>query len=169
MNDEPTIFLDRDGIINKKRNDYVKNINEFEFLPNVFEAIKKINELGFKIIIITNQSVVNRQIISEEELKGIHKYMMNEFKEKSCEISKIYYCPHKPNENCNCRKPNVGMIQQAVKDLDIDLSNSLLIGDSDSDIEAAKKMKIKSIKMKTNGSLIELIDNIKQMFFKETK
>ena len=169
MKDEPTIFLDRDGIINKKRNDYVKNINEFEFLPNIFEAIKKINELGFKIIIITNQSVVNRQIISEEELKGIHKYMMNEFKEKSCEISKIYYCPHKPNENCDCRKPNVGMIQQAVKDLDIDLSNSLLIGDSDSDIEAAEKMKIKSIKMKTNGSLSELIDNIKQMFFKETK
>lgn len=169
MNIKPVVFLDRDGIINKKRNDYVKNIKEFEFLPNVFEAIKRMNDLGFKIIIITNQSVVNRQIISEEELEGIHKHMMNEFKEKSCEILKIYYCPHRPNENCNCRKPNVGMIQQAVKDLDIDLSNSLLIGDSDSDIEAAKKMKIKSIKMKTNQSLIELIDNIKQMFFKETK
>lgn len=84
----------------------------------------------------------------------------------SCKISKIYYCPHHPDENCDCRKPKTGMIKQAVKDFKIDLSNALLIGDSDSDIQAANSMKIKSIKIKTNGKLNELIKDIEHIFFK---
>ena len=87
----PILFLDRDGVINKKRNDYVKNINEFEFLPNVLTALKKLNHLGVSIIIITNQSVINRKIISEKQLKKIHEYMLKIMKENSCEITKIYY------------------------------------------------------------------------------
>lgn len=159
------LFLDRDGVINKKRADYVKNIDEIEFLPNIFNAIRKINELGFIIIIITNQSVVNRQIISEKKLNEIHDYMLTIMEENSCKIAKIYYCPHHPNENCECRKPKTGMIEQAVKDFKIDLSNAILIGDSDSDIQAADKMKIKSIKIKTNENLNELIRDIECMFF----
>ena len=86
----PTLFLDRDGVINKKRNDYVKNINEFEFLPNVLTALKKLNHLGVSIIIITNQSVINRKIISEEQLKKIHEYMLKKFNGKSISLfSKI--------------------------------------------------------------------------------
>ena len=169
MNNDLILFLDRDGVINKKRNDYVKNIKEFEFLPNIFEAVKQINNLGFKIIIITNQSVINRQIISEEKLKQIHEYMLKKFTKKTCKILKIYYCPHTPNENCKCRKPHTGMIQEAIKEFEIDPSKSLLIGDSDSDIEAANIMKIKSMKIKTDGDLLELIDNIKEMFFKEQR
>jgi len=166
MKNDLIVFLDRDGVINKKNEKYVKNVNEFEFLPKIFEAVKKINELGFKIIIITNQSAINRKIISIAELNEIHKYMLKKFNEKSCEILKIYYCPHKPDENCRCRKPNNGMIIKAVKEFDINLSNSILIGDSDSDIETAKRMKIKSIKLNANENLIEKIDNIKEMFFK---
>jgi D,D-heptose 1,7-bisphosphate phosphatase len=160
------LFLDRDGVINKKRVDYVKNIDEFEFLPDIFNAIRKINELGFIIIIITNQSVVNRQIISEKKLKQIHDHMLTVMEKNSCKITKIYYCPHHPNENCKCRKPKTGMIEQAVEDFKIDLSNALLIGDSDSDIQAANKMKIKSIKIKTNGNLNKLIKDIERMFFR---
>ncbi len=160
------LFLDRDGVINEKRNDYVKSVNEFKFLPNIFDALKKINDLGISIIIITNQSIVNRKIISENQLKGIHDYMLKTIEKNSCKITKIYYCPHHPDEKCNCRKPNTGMIEQAVKDFKIDVSNALLIGDSNSDIHAADKMKMKSIKMKTDGNLNDLVEEIKGIFFK---
>jgi histidinol-phosphate phosphatase family protein len=166
MTMNPILFLDRDGVINKKRNDYVKNIDEFEFLPNVLTALKKLNDLGISIIIITNQSVINRKIISEKQLKIIHEHMLKILKENSCRIAKIYYCPHHPDELCRCRKPNTGMIEQAIKDFKIDLSNTMLIGDSDSDIQAAYKMKIKSIKMQTDGNLNDLIDDIEAFLFK---
>ena len=166
MKEKLVLFLDRDGVINEKRLDYVKNINELKFLPNIFNSIKKFKDIGFMIIIITNQSVVNRKIISEIQLKEIHDYMLKIMEKNSCEITKIYYCPHHPDELCNCRKPNTGMIEQAIKDFKIDLSNTLLIGDSDSDIQAAYKMKIKSIKMKTDGNLNDLIDDIEVLLFK---
>ena len=148
MKEKLVIFLDRDGVINKKRSDYVKNTNELEFITNIFKGIKQFNDLGFTIIIITNQSVINRKIISEEQLKKIHNYMLKIMKKNACNITKIYYCPHRPNEKCNCRKPNTGMIEKAIKDFKIEISNSILIGDSKSDIEAATKMGIKSIKNK---------------------
>lgn len=160
------LFLDRDGVINKKREDYVKTIQELEFIPGIFEAIKKLNSLGIHIIVITNQSIVNRNIVSEDQLNKIHEFMQKAMKEKSCIISKIYFCPHHPEEKCTCRKPNIGMIEQAIKDFNINLSDTLLIGDSNSDIEAAEKMKIKSIKLETNGNLNDLIDEIKGVFFK---
>lgn len=159
------LFLDRDGVINKKREDYVKTIQEFEFVPGIFDAIKKLNSLGIQIIVITNQSVVNRKIISEIQLNEIHDFMLETMQKNSCTISKIYFCPHHPEEKCDCRKPNTGMIKQAIKDFNINLSNTLLIGDSNSDIEAAKKMKIRSIKLETNGNLYELMDEIKGIFF----
>ena len=164
MTIKQVLFLDRDGVINKKREDYVKNINEFKFLPNILDALKKINNLGISIIIITNQSIVNRKIISENQLKEIHEYMLKTIEKNSCKITKIYYCPHHPDEKCNCRKPNTGMIEQAVKDFKIDLSNALLIGDSNSDIQAANKMKMKSIKIETDGNLNDLIEEIREIF-----
>lgn len=156
------IFLDRDGVINKKRTDYVKNIEEFEFLPNVFQAVKHMNDLGFLVIIITNQSIINRRIIPEKKLEEIHNYMKKMFEKNLCKITKIYHCPHRPDEKCICRKPNVGMLEQAVKDFKIDLSSSALIGDSITDIEAAKKMKIKSFLLKSNGDLLDIIPKLNE-------
>jgi D-glycero-D-manno-heptose 1,7-bisphosphate phosphatase len=167
MKEKLVLFLDRDGVINEKRLDYVKDINELKFLPNIFNAIKKFNDMGFIIIVITNQSVVNRKIISEIQLKEIHDHMLKTMEKNSCEIIKIYYCPHHPDEKCNCRKPNTGMIEQAIKDFKIKIPNAILIGDSDSDIEAATRMKIKSIKIQINGQLADLIEDVKDMFFKQ--
>ena len=120
------LFLDRDGVINKKREDYVKNIQEFEFLPGIFDAIKKINDLDISIIVITNQSVINRKLVSENQLNEIHEFMQQTMKEKSCKILKIYFCPHHPKEKCTCRKPNTGMIEQAIEDYNIDLFQIIL-------------------------------------------
>jgi len=167
MKENLVLFLDRDGVINKKRLDYVKNIDELKFIPNIFNALKKFNDIGFMIIIITNQSVINRKIISEIQLKEIHDYMLKTMEKNSCKITKIYHCPHHPNEKCNCRKPNTGMLEHAIKDFEIKISNAILIGDSESDIEAATRMKMKSIKIQTDGQLIDLIDDVKSIFFKQ--
>ena len=167
MKEKLVLFLDRDGVINKKRTDYVKTINELKFIPNIFNALKKFNDIGFIIIVITNQSVVNRKIISEIQLKEIHNHMLKTMEKNSCKIAKIYYCPHHPEEKCDCRKPNSGMIKQAMNDFEIKTQNAILIGDSETDIEAATKMKIKSIKIQTDGQLIDLIDDVKNIFFKE--
>lgn len=164
MEEKLVLFLDRDGVINERKTDYVKNINELKFLPNIFEALKKFNDMGFMIIIITNQSIINRKIISKNQLEEIHNHMLKTMEKNLCKITKIYFCPHRPDEKCKCRKPNTGMIEHAMKEFKIKISNSILIGDSESDIEAANRMKMKSIKIQTDGQLINLIDNVRNSF-----
>jgi len=154
------VFLDRDGVINQNRNDYVKNVNEFIFLPNSIEAIKKLNQIGFLIIIITNQSVVNRGIIPKKELEKIHEYMIKKIQMQEGKIEKVYYCPHRPDENCNCRKPKTGLFLEAMKDFDVDLLNSWFIGDSPSDQEAAESIGLRTIIIKRNGNLMDVINII---------
>ncbi|AJA92433.1 hypothetical protein A7X95_05960 [Candidatus Nitrosopelagicus brevis] len=131
------IFLDRDGVINQKRDDYVKNISEleiFEYVPNAINLLKKNN---FLIILITNQSIINRKIVTLDTLNAIHKKLQNFLNEHNTSIDAIYFCPHKPDENCDCRKPQPGLILKATKEFDINLEESWFIGDSQTDIEAA--------------------------------
>ena len=151
------VFLDRDGVINYNRNDYVKNKNEFKIIEDVPKAIGLLNSSNIKVIIVTNQSAINRGLLSIEGLNKIHSYFKEELQKYDAKIDAIYYCPHKPENNCGCRKPKSGMILQAAKDLNIDCKNSLLIGDRDSDIEAANNVGMKSIRIQTDGNLLEII------------
>ena len=114
-----------------------------------------------------NLEVIKVDLLDSIQLKKIHNHMLKTMEKNSCKIAKIYYCPHHPEEKCDCRKPNSGMIKQAMNDFEIKTQNAILIGDSETDIEAATKMKIKSIKIQTNGQLIDLIDDVKNIFFKE--
>lgn len=155
------IFLDRDGVINYNRDDYVKNIDEFVFLPKIFTAIKQFNQMGFTVFIITNQSAVNRGIITRMQLDDIHDFMLDELEKNECMIEKIYTCPHRPDENCTCRKPKPGMLMKAINEYDIDVSNSWLIGDKMSDIQAANQMSLNSILVDKNTDLYDAIDIIK--------
>ena len=93
--------------------------------------------MGYEIVIITNQSGIGRGYYSENDFTNLTNWMINEFKKNNVNILKVYYCPHTPDENCNCRKPKIGMIQQSLNDFNIDLENSWLIGDKKSDIETA--------------------------------
>lgn len=154
------VFLDRDGVINKKRDDYVKNINEFAMLPDVPKAIKLLNQKNFLVIIITNQSIVNRELVTHEGLAQIHDFMKNELEKHGAFVDAIYYCPHRPDENCKCRKPRTELIEKAVKNHLISTNLSWFIGDSESDIMAAKKAGITAIRIKENGSLLEAIGRI---------
>jgi len=154
------VFLDRDGVINQKRNDYVKNINEFILLDDVPDAIKLLKENNFLVILITNQSVINRGFLTHERLEKIHEYMKKQIQKEDSYIDGIYYCPHRPDENCKCRKPLPGLLHQAIKDFSIVKEQSWFIGDSQSDMEAAEQAGIKSIKIQTDSNLLVAVNQI---------
>src|SRR3989339_126548 len=114
INKISAIFLDRDGVINKKiDNDYVKKWDEFEFLPGVIDAIKFLNEKKIPVYIITNQSGVGRGLMTSDNLKLVHDKMIEEFKVNGVYVDDIFICPHAPSENCECRKPKPGLLIQA--------------------------------------------------------
>ena len=155
MHDFDTLFLDRDGVINKKlEGRYVRNLSEFEFLPGVLNTISQLSNIFNRIIIVTNQQGIAKGIMSENDLNILHAQMKESIKISGGKINKIYYCPHLEKINCMCRKPNPGMIQQAVIDFpNIILKNSYLVGDSDSDIEAGKRMNLHTVKVDGNYTL----------------
>jgi histidinol-phosphate phosphatase family protein len=154
------IFLDRDGVINVNRDDYVKSWDEFEFIPGAKEALKRINESDYMLIIITNQSPIGRGIFSTETLDDIHNRMLHELGKAGAHIDAIYYCPHKPDDGCDCRKPKPGLIIRAANDFNIDLNSSWMIGDSDSDLEAGKKAGCKTAKVDSKNSLLKVVEEI---------
>ncbi|MCE2400622.1 D-glycero-beta-D-manno-heptose 1,7-bisphosphate 7-phosphatase [Candidatus Poribacteria bacterium] len=135
-----TIFLDRDGVINRNPPDwgYVCNWTDFTFLPNALEAIRDITQRGFRIFVATNQAGIGRGIFTEQQLTDIHRKMLNEIEDAGGLIENIYYCPHHPDAGCECRKPKPGMLLRAVHEYDVDMSNSFFVGDSITDIQAAR-------------------------------
>ncbi len=160
MNKLKTVFVDRDGVINQERSDYVKSISELEIYPNVAKNIKLLKDAGFLVVVITNQSAVNRGIVTHEMINQIHNSIQDHLKKHGTFLDGFYYCPHTPDENCNCRKPKPGLLQQAILELNIDLNSSWMIGDSDSDIEAADSVGCKAIKINDNFSLDNAVKKI---------
>ena len=143
MKKNKVIFLDRDGIINEDKS-YVHKIEDFEFCSGIFETLKRFQELGYMLIIVTNQSGIGRGYYTQKDFDLLNNWMLNELKNEGIDITKVYYCPHDPNENCNCRKPNPGMLQYAKDKFNIDIKSSWMIGDKISDIEAANNLGIKN-------------------------
>jgi len=155
------IFLDRDGTINKLRNNYVKNISEFELLPNVGKHLSNLISYGFKIIIITNQSAINRGLMNIDTLQEIHNYLISELKKDNVIVEKIFYCPHTPNENCECRKPKTKLLIKAIDEFNpVDLNHSWMIGDDKKDIEAGLKVGLNTFRIKTNEGLSNAVNYI---------
>ena len=136
MTGRPTIFLDRDGTLNEGVG-YVNHPSRFRLFPWAVEAIRAIRDEGFLAVLITNQSGVGRGYFSEEMLRGIHEDFQRLLAEAGTALDGIYYCPHRPDEGCECRKPKPGMLLRASKELGCDLSRSWIIGDNRSDLEAA--------------------------------
>jgi len=129
------VFVDRDGTIARDV-PYCSRPEDFEIFSGVPEDIKRLNEAGFKVIVITNQSGVSRGYFTKETLDKIHQKMVSEMVIKGARIDGIEYCPHKPEDNCWCRKPKTGLFLQAAKKLEIDFPGSFMIGDKPADIEA---------------------------------
>jgi len=141
------IFIDRDGVINEKpaEHNYVKTWAEFEFIPGIASALKKLANNGFSLIIVTNQRGIARRLLNESALADIHDKMIAELGRSGVAISSVYYCPHEEKEKCGCRKPQPGMILRGIIEHGIDPKKSYMIGDSASDIEAGKKAGYKTI------------------------
>lgn len=131
-----TIFLDRDGVINENRSDYVKSWDEFRFLPGACEAIVKLTQAGHRIVVCTNQAGVAKGSISIDTVEDIHRRMVAEIRKKGGVIEKVYYCPHGKDENCYCRKPRPGLLLRACSELGLDIKDAVFVGDSITDIQA---------------------------------
>ncbi len=155
------VFLDRDGVINRLNlGSYVTKWEQFEFLEGVKDAIKDLAATDFKIIMITNQSAINRGLMTEYELKVIHEHMVDAIVEAGGRIDSIYFCPHAPHEECTCRKPEPGMFDRAIEFHGIDVSNSWFIGDFESDEEAAARVGLKFKLAEGDGGLKKAVDEL---------
>lgn len=153
---EKVVFLDRDGTISKDSINHIKSWDEFHFLPNAKQGLKLLNEQNFHIIIITNQSVIAREMVTPAELDSIHRNMIKEIEAAGGKIETIYYCPHYPDNGCSCRKPKPGLLLQAIKDHAIDPKQSYMVGDRIMDIEVGKSVGCKTILIKNELGIIEL-------------
>ena len=134
---QKALFLDRDGVINVEK-DYLYKIDDFEFIDGIFDLCHYFLKNDYKIFVVTNQSGIARKYYNEEDFNRLSIWMLNEFRKRDILIEHIYYCPHHPDISgeCSCRKPKAGMILDARKDFNLDLKNSIIIGDKERDIEA---------------------------------
>ena len=157
-----TLFLDRDGVINKKlEGRYITDFKDFEFIKGSLDAIINLKSVFNKIIIVTNQQGIGKEIMSVEDLQIVHEKMQEAISKEFKYINKIYFCPHLESEECECRKPGIGMLLQSKADFpDINISNSFLVGDSDTDIQAGKRFGVKTIKVDNNFMLSKWANSI---------
>ena len=151
MNGKPAVFLDRDGVLNEDRG-YVHRWEDFSFLPGAIEALRQLQQKGYLLVVITNQSAVARGLCTEADVLALHERMCAFLRERGIELAGIYHCPHHPQGSvsdyaiaCACRKPEPGMILRAAQAHGIDLSRSLLVGDKLSDLEAGRAAGIPSL------------------------
>ncbi|MBU2977493.1 D-glycero-beta-D-manno-heptose 1,7-bisphosphate 7-phosphatase [Alteromonas sp. C1M14] len=147
----PAFFLDRDGVINIDHG-YISTPAQFDFVPGVFNACRKIVDAGYKIIVVTNQSGIARGYYTEEAFADLTNWMVEEFAQQGVGICDVQYCPHHPThgdkpyvQNCQCRKPNPGMIIDAATQHGIDLSQSVMVGDKESDMQAGSRAGIPTL------------------------
>lgn len=132
------VFVDRDGVINEERRDYVTHWDAFRFLPGAIEAVVALARGGLDVLIVTNQSAINRGIVSYDDVERLHRRMLAALRRAGGRVRGVYVCPHTPDEGCACRKPKPGLLLQAAREHHLDLSRCYLIGDKLSDMEAGQ-------------------------------
>lgn len=132
------VFIDRDGVICRNRDDHVKSWTEFEFQPGARESLSRLAQLDVLIIVITNQAIINRGMVPVQTVEHIHRQMVEEIEKAGGRVDRVLYCPHRPDEHCACRKPQPGLLLQVSREMGIDLTQSYLIGDAYADIQAGE-------------------------------
>jgi D-glycero-D-manno-heptose 1,7-bisphosphate phosphatase len=151
----PFLYLDRDGVINKDRRDYIKHRREFEFYPDALKALRWLREHRIFVVLISNQSAINRGIITWEDFWDIHHWMLRGVRESGGDILGACYCPHRPDEGCSCRKPSPGMIETAAAVFQIPLTETFFIGDRSSDLLAARRAGCRGVLLDRLGGGIQ--------------
>jgi D-glycero-D-manno-heptose 1,7-bisphosphate phosphatase len=154
----PALFLDRDGVIVENRPDYIRSWADVYIFPQALEALIKVRIAPYKIIIVTNQSVVGRGVISLSEAEAINQRLVAEIEAAGGQIDAVLMCPHAPQDNCACRKPRPGLLLQAAELYSIDLENSILIGDAVSDLLAGQAAGVQKTVLVRTGRGADQID-----------
>jgi D-glycero-D-manno-heptose 1,7-bisphosphate phosphatase len=156
---QPALFLDRDGVINIDHG-YVHQVENFDFIPGIFELVRIANESGFRVVVITNQAGIARGYYSEETFFHLTKWMLRRFTEEGATVDAVYHCPHHPSHglgvnklDCQCRKPQPGLLLQAIGDLAIARANSIIIGDKLSDMEAGQRAGLRHLFLLKHNNL----------------
>ncbi|MGB1033243.1 MAG: D-glycero-alpha-D-manno-heptose-1,7-bisphosphate 7-phosphatase [Flavobacteriales bacterium] len=153
------VFLDRDGVINHDPGDYTKSVEEFTILPNVLEALKKIQDKGYLLILVTNQGGIAKGLYSHKEVAKIHKYLLEECAKHEVKITEIYYSPHHDDFGKSLtRKPGSLMVERGLARFNVDPSRSYLIGDKQRDCDSGEKVGVKGILIPTNAPLMDYVD-----------
>lgn len=155
----PAIILDRDGVLNKKapQAEYVRNWDDFKWLPGAMEAVRLLKNAGYTIAIVTNQAGIARGMMTESDLSRIHEMMKDDLAKNGGTVDAVYYCPHGWDDSCECRKPKPGMLFQAQKDFHLDLSRVYFVGDDVRDRETADRAGTKFLMVDDNNSLLYLV------------
>ena len=144
----PAVFIDRDGTIAEEVG-YLNHVSRFRMFPFVATALRRLNEAGCPVIVVTNQSGVARGYFPESLVHEVHQRMMQQLAESGARIDAIYYCPHTPSENCNCRKPRTGMLERAAREHALDLRRSFVVGDRYADVELARNAQARAVLVRT--------------------
>lgn len=154
-------FLDRDGTIIEEK-DFIKTPDEIEFVPGSVEAIKILRGLGYKIVVVSNQSGIGRGILTERMVSQVNQSFLRGLEDQGAPVDGLYFCPHHPDDDCACRKPKTGMIEKAVGELGLDLKDAVVVGDKLSDVKLGKNIAATTVLVLTGyGSkmLNELTDS----------
>jgi D-glycero-D-manno-heptose 1,7-bisphosphate phosphatase len=153
------VFLDRDGVLIENRSDYVRDWSHVTILPGVMDALSGFHKVGFKIVIVTNQSAVGRGLMSLGTAQEINERLIHTIKENGGWVDAFYMCPHTPQDNCNCRKPLPGMLRQAAEEWSLDLRSSWMVGDAWSDLLAGQAADLEgTILVKTGRGSSQLLE-----------
>jgi D-glycero-D-manno-heptose 1,7-bisphosphate phosphatase len=152
----PAIFLDRDGVINENRSDHVKSWAEFIFLPGALDALRRLAQLPLPVLVVSNQAVIGRGIMTGGEVEAINRRMIAEVSAAGGRIDDVFICPHRPDEACDCRKPRPGLLLQAAERWDLDLRRCILIGDAGNDILAAHSAGCQPVLVLTGRGVAQL-------------
>jgi D-glycero-D-manno-heptose 1,7-bisphosphate phosphatase len=155
------VFLDRDGVLNRERDDYSWQLEHFEILPDVIPALQQLQKKGYILIVITNQGGIGRDLFTFEHVEKVHAYLRDELSKGGVKLEEIYYCFHHPVSGaCICRKPDSLLVEKSLARFNIDPSASYFIGDKERDILAGQKAGVKGILIEQNTSLLEAIKQV---------
>lgn len=147
------VVLDRDGVINRDSPDYIRGPEQWLALPGSLQAIRRLCEADFQIVVATNQSGLGRGLFNHEALDSIHQRMRAEISAAGGQLAGIYFCPHHPNDGCDCRKPAAGLLRQIERDFAVSLEGRPVIGDSARDLDAARAVAARPILVRTGNGL----------------
>jgi D-glycero-D-manno-heptose 1,7-bisphosphate phosphatase len=156
------VFLDRDGVINRNRQDYVRSIDQWEPLPGSIRAMAKLSVLGFPVVVITNQSAIGRGYCTENDVLQIHAMLRELVEDQGGTIDAIYFCPHRPDDGCDCRKPETGMIERARNELNLP-PGGYIVGDAASDIKLGVRAGLRTVLVLTGRGRDQMRNILGQM------